>query len=200
MLQGYIISDVSIFSENIWLEIKLKGSDKLALGCVYRSPNSDDDNNDALNAMMLDISQRNYSHMLLTGDFNLPAIDWITESTPNNDHSKEHKFIETTRDCFWYQMIKEPTRVRVNNEPHVLDLVLCNDHQSVSNININSPIGKSDHAVIIFDYECYIERTNFKKEKILYNKADYSEIRNYLKQLNWNKLMEDCESDVNKQW
>ena len=69
----------------------------------------------------------------------------------------------------------------------------------MSNININSPIGKSDHAVILFDYECYSERTNFK-EKILYNKADYSEIRKYLKQLNWNKLMEDCDSDVNKQW
>jgi exonuclease III len=33
------------FEENSWCEIKLKGSDRLLVGCVYRSPNSDVINN-----------------------------------------------------------------------------------------------------------------------------------------------------------
>ena len=33
------------FDDSIWVEIKLKNNDKLAIGCIYRSPNSDQTNN-----------------------------------------------------------------------------------------------------------------------------------------------------------
>ena len=40
-----------------------------------------------------------------------------------------------------------PTRVRGQNEPHVLDLVLTDD-EIIDDIEYLSPLGKSDHAVL----------------------------------------------------
>ena len=37
------------FSDSVWAEINLIGNDKLLVGCVYRSPNSSNVNNVALN-------------------------------------------------------------------------------------------------------------------------------------------------------
>ena len=37
------------FNENCWVEVKLRERDKLLIGCIYRSPNSDEANNVKLN-------------------------------------------------------------------------------------------------------------------------------------------------------
>ena len=36
------------FEESIWVEIKLRGGDKLIIGCVYHSSNSNRENNERL--------------------------------------------------------------------------------------------------------------------------------------------------------
>ena len=43
------------FQECIWCNIKLTGSDNLMIGCVYRSPSSNSDNNQKLLEMFLNI-------------------------------------------------------------------------------------------------------------------------------------------------
>ena len=36
------------FQDSVWCKIKLKKADNLLLGCIYRSPNSQEDNNEKL--------------------------------------------------------------------------------------------------------------------------------------------------------
>ena len=42
-----ILSD-SDFSESVWCEISLRDTDKLLVGCIYRSPSSSKDNNNKI--------------------------------------------------------------------------------------------------------------------------------------------------------
>ena len=67
----------------------------------------------------------------------------------------EDKFIETLDNCFLHQHILLPTRCRGNTTPHILDLVLSNEEEMLSEIKHLSPLGSSDHQVISFKYTCY---------------------------------------------
>ena len=70
------------FEESVWCEVKVHGTDKLLIGCIYRSPGkSTKENNDLLNLLMLKCSTMNYSHVLVAGDFNYKDINWETLST-----------------------------------------------------------------------------------------------------------------------
>ena len=198
-LKASEITDVSEFNENIWIDIKLKGSDRLAVGCVYRSPSPNTDN-DALNMMLKDMSQRNYTHIVVNGDFNLPNINWQTWSTSGNENSKEFKFLETVRDCFWYQKIDIPTRARVESTPNILDLILTNNEEYVSDIIDQSPLGKSDHSVLIYNIRCYVDRESYRKEKVFYEKGNYSAMKDELNMIDWELEFEKYRSDVNSQW
>ena len=67
--------------ESVWCEVPLQDDDKLLLGTVYRSPNSTPENNKRLNDLMkVLICDR--SHVLITGDFNHPEIDWVEGTSP----------------------------------------------------------------------------------------------------------------------
>ena len=98
-----------------------------------------------------------YSHLLITGDFNYPKIDWTTWSTDSDNLlDMNNQFIEAMRDSFLFQHVSLPTRARLNNSPNLLDLVLTNEEGMISNLEIHSPLGKSDHGIIYFDFQCYI--------------------------------------------
>ena len=55
-------------------------------------------------------------------------------------------FIEATRDSFLIQHVSTPTKGRSTNEPTLLDLVFTSDEESLENIEITNPLGKSDHS------------------------------------------------------
>ena len=68
------------------------------------------------------------------------------------------------RDCFLYQHVSTPTRVRRNNEPHILNLVFPNEKTMRESNKHQSPLGKSDYEVLEIDFRCYAEKV--KKESI----------------------------------
>ena len=95
----------SIARESIWLEIELKNQDKLLAGCVYRSPSNTKEQNNDFIQMMREMTQHQYSHTLIMGDFNLPKIDWnIWESTSADLADTNNRFIEVLRDAFYINM------------------------------------------------------------------------------------------------
>ena len=54
------------FEEHCWTKVSLRNQDSLLLGCVYRSPNSLDENNERLFEMIADISKTTeYTHLLI---------------------------------------------------------------------------------------------------------------------------------------
>ena len=131
--------------------IKLTENEKIILSHLYRSPNSDNRENDNINKFVELFGHKKYKHRVLLGDFNRKEIDWqtITSSSAEN-----MKFIEATRDAFLHQHIASPTRGRGTNEPSLLDLFFTSDEDSVETIEIGSPLGKSDHSIIKVIYRC----------------------------------------------
>ncbi|CAC5396557.1 unnamed protein product [Mytilus coruscus] len=92
-----------------------------------------------------------------------------------------------------------PTRWRGTNTPHTLDLFLTNEEQMLSNLEYQSPLGKSDHCTMKFDFNCY---TNIKsKPKIikLFSRGNYIKIKEELDKINWIDLLRK-ENDIDKNW
>ncbi|CAG2257804.1 unnamed protein product [Mytilus edulis] len=186
------------YEESVWVHIRLVSGDKLLIGCIYRSPNGQDNNDESLRKLFKDVVSRDYSHILLMGDFNYDKINWETWSTPTNEQSREYKFIECLRDCFLYQHVLKPTRGRINQDPHILDLLLTNEEGMISDVEYLSPLGKSDHSVLTFKFNCYIEETNSERIKFYYDKADLDGLRTDLSNIDWYNIMK--EKSTNEQW
>ena len=60
--------------------------------------------------------------------------------------------MKTCRDCYLKQIVDQNTRARCDNTPSLIDLVLCYDHAEIENLKYLSPLGKSYHCIILFDY------------------------------------------------
>ena len=182
------ISISSEFREFVWIKVNLRGGDKLLCGCIYRSPSSDEDNMKLLMDMLNKVSMdKEYTHILIVGDFNLPDVNWTTWHARSN---MSRAFMECLRDCHFHQMVTEPTRVRVNQEPTTLDLVITNDLNYVPHIERQSPLGASDHCVLYIDFACYTAVDEARSERFNYNKADYEALRREMT-LDWPKIFQD---------
>ena len=124
--------------------MRLRNGDALLFGCIYRSPTQteiSDENNYQLIKLLQKINAENYSHVCLVGDFNYRNINWRTWTTPLAESSKESKFLEVLRDCFFFQHVEEVTRSRGDDKLSLIDLILTNEELQVS------PLGKSDHSL-----------------------------------------------------
>ena len=70
-----------ICNEVCMLELRLRSSDSLLLGCCYRSPTKTDsstENNSKLNQFLKWVSEKRHSHKCFMGDFNYGHINWKT--------------------------------------------------------------------------------------------------------------------------
>jgi uncharacterized protein (DUF4415 family) len=182
--------DTEKATESVWVEIPLCDRDKLLVGAIYRSPSSTDQNNGKINRLLVKATQAGYSHVLMGGDLNHPSINWKEGTTSGSENSIDFKFLETTRDCFLTQHIIEPTHQRNDETAHnTLDLVLTNEEHMVDNIRQTAPLGKSHHSTLVFDFSGYTQRNTKSTVKYLFNKANYDQIREDLRVINWDTTL-----------
>lgn len=191
-------SDVNCQNDEstIWSMVNLKNGDVLLVGVVYRSPSSSDEQNSQLIQTITEMVQRRPSHLLIMGDFNFPGINWEEQSSVGS--CQEHMFLEGFRDWFLWQHCSLPTRFRTQQTANILDLVMTNEEGMIDKINYDVPIGKSDHLVLDWEYQCYARHNVSQQMKYLYNKADYHGMRKALEAEDWENLMhgKNCE----EQW
>ena len=115
------------FCESLSVEIDINKSDKLLVTSIYRSPRFSKEECINLNNLFKEISERQCSHTLIMGDFNFPGINWTNWTTETGIGDSKYEFIETVRDCYFYQHIQEPTRGRGSNTPSCIDLIFSNE-------------------------------------------------------------------------
>ena len=120
----------------------------------------------------------------MAGDFNYKGINWESWTTKWGKSSEPGGFVEAIRDAFLFQHVLEPTRKRGSDEPSILDLILTNEELQVSSLVHSSPLGKSDHDVILFNYHAYLDETKPKTVRS-YGKGDYLKMREKILQENW---------------
>src|SRR5437870_2208406 len=146
------------------------------------------------------LSNSNLS-ICIVGDFNLPLMDWDNNLSPNHDVYTE--FLSYFTNNSLLQLVKFPTR-----ENNLLDIILSDHSQQISNISSFAPIGTSDHLTLLFDlaleydiesnictdalFVSNIDCYNFSNYK--YNLADWANIRIYLSTINWYELFGKCVS------
>ena len=91
----------------------------------------------------------------------------------------------------------EATRWREGQEPSTLDLIFTNKEGLVSDVKVHSPLGKSDHGIIMFKIHCECTKESRKTPRYLYNKANYAQIRKDL-DIDWEKELNG--KDVSTCW
>ena len=80
--------------------------------------------------------------------------------------------------------MERPTRRRGEDEPSVLDLIFTNEAMQVSEVVHSPPLGKSDHDVLTFEFQCYVDYSK-SKERYMFQKGKYAEMREHLSNSNW---------------
>ena len=81
-------------------------------------------------------------------------------------------------DAYLYRHVEQGTRRRGSDEPFVLVLVLTDEFMQISDIAYDSPLGKSYHSTLIFQFDYYVEKPT-QTETFNYLKGDYEyELRN----------------------
>ena len=194
-----------IFSPSIFCKVKAStvSDDMFTLGVIYRSPNSSHIENDRLNKLIKSVASKflkSGEKLILLGDFNFPDICWLTESSDKPQHSDSNTFLNTIHECYLTQFIKQPTHFRAQQTPTLIDLILSNDPDFISNIDYNPPFGKSHHCVITFDIDVYTAKGKSNPVfKYLYNKGDYDAMREYARQVKWNEVLVEGDS-IDQQW
>lgn len=143
----------------------LKGKDKLTLGVLYRPPN-----------LGRASGSKNVCFM---GDFNYRNIDW--EGMVGDLESED--FLKVIQDNFLKHTVTEPTRG--NN---ILDLVLTNNENMVSELDVGGELGGSDHKEIRFNLDwAVIHKLNIVLVPD-FRRANYEGLRRHLEEVNWRTL------------
>ena len=175
-----------------------KGKDRLLVVVIYRSPNSNDCQNKNLIELMEKIGDMTNSHKLIMGDFNLPEIDWNQQISRAPVGHFSGRFLESWRDCFFFQHIKEPTHFRGLQQANVLDLVITNEEGMLSDLVFGEPVGKSHHVVISWTFNCYAVKSSSSRMIYSYIKGNYLAMNQRFLKVPWQEMMLD--RTVDEMW
>ena len=175
--------------EHLWVKLKLRGSDCLTIGCIYRSPSSSDQDSIAnLNGLFQTVRGLHSSHLLIAGDFNLPQIDWNAKLSSAPTSHVSHRFLEMLNDNFLFQHVDKPTRFRPNFTPSVLDLIITNEPDMVTSLAYLPGLGASDHLILHFTFRCYTPEFKTQQAKLNFYRANYPQLRQLIHEADWDDL------------
>lgn len=161
---------------------------ELRLICVYRPPSCDAEKSEKLMEMISDLVCCS-KPCLISGDFNLPDIDWsVTDIKSSNSLSSS--FLDIFKSNGLTQYVKDGTR-----KSNILDLVLTNDDKLLTKIDTKPSIGSSDHESLIFGLS-FTYTKPLQMFKQLFHKADYDKINEHLLGKDWTSLF-SCIDNVN---
>lgn len=118
--------------------------------------------------------------VLITGDFNLPKINW---DTPNGITVADSFFVEFISSLNLIQHVKFPTRGQ-----NILDLLLTNQENSIQNLIHLPPFQKSDHFSLNFKICFKLAKSENKCVRNFF-KGDYDRLNHYFLNVNWSEIL-----------
>ncbi|XP_071150348.1 uncharacterized protein [Mytilus edulis] len=163
-----------------WNKIQVQGSKPLYTECFYRQPN-----NEAVSLQKLDESlgrlthNQNLPNIVLTGDFNIPDIQWKDAYSIRSPQQYNLEVNETILNITNEHNLEQQniTPTRGNN---ILDLVFTTNNNLIESISVES--GISHHEAVIVDIKTKVKLTKKKPRKtFLYSKGNIPAIKTRLK-------------------
>ena len=136
--------------------VSLNGlSQKILIAGIYRSPSSPEPDATKELCEFLDaVSEEHYSEVVIVGDFNYPEIDWAESRSRAGLQHQASSFLSAVQENLFTQHITEGTHYRSGQMSNILDLVITGNKDSITNLDMEAPLGRSDHAVITFTLMC----------------------------------------------
>jgi hypothetical protein len=190
-----------VFSPSVVCRLILPNKESYVFAVVYRSPNCFENENLNLNAFMEKLFEVNKNEkVILTGDFNYPDINWAEEISIKGVDHPASRFLECFHQQYLFQHITQPTHYRVLQQPNILDLVITNKEDIVSDITYLPPLGKSHHPVL--EFALTMDSAPYgRSEQIKYqfNKGDYTAMREHVGMVAWPELLLE-EDSVDECW
>ena len=188
----YVRKELCAWSEKVTTNfnqcscVKIKGSSNvLSLYTVYRSPNSTGAND----ALLYKWIEEMRGLFVIIGDFNFPGIEWKT----GRCDKKGGEFVEVIDDNFLQQHVDEATQRSGN----ILDLVITNDPNLVSQVEMEGKLANSDHDIITTTINLETDAKNNNRRTRNYNNADYDEMKKMMRR-NWEEELRN--KDVEGSW
>lgn len=139
---------------------------------------------------LTELVQKSPKPVILMGDFNLPDVDWNLYSAPAN--AIYDMFIKFINEFGLSQLVCTPTRLSDTCKNSILDLLITNTHNVISEINVQIPFSTSDHCVIQFSINNpaannspWIHSDDDEELYYDFKNADYEMIERFLATVNW---------------
>ena len=144
---------------------------------------------------MAEATNLNTNMLVVMGDFNYKEIDWANNKVAAGTNHPANKIYDVINDLFLTQLVLEPTRYRQGENSNVLDWVITDNPSKINNVQHGPPLGeKGDHCTICFDLTVTHNRSN-NVGILLYNKADFSQIRQFLSSIDWPEMTNDLNTE-----
>ena len=189
--------DLDIDCEIVWAQLQLSNCKSLLLAAFYRPPST---NIEYLQTLDTSLSRINADKDIwLSGDFNLPDIDWTALSPhdppdidlidpiiPHTNRRQLHDtFVDTINNYSLAQTVLTPTRTQTKTRPdgaggpytisNILDLFLTNNILNITNTQVVP--GLSDHDIVLVDADLRPTRHQQRRRPVfLYSRADIDKI------------------------
>ncbi|GMT09751.1 hypothetical protein PFISCL1PPCAC_1048, partial [Pristionchus fissidentatus] len=161
--------------ELLAVDLDING-DLIRFVCIYRNPKATTLQTDALLKSIIDLCSCPQP-TVITGDFNLPDIDWPLFK--ENVTPASQLLVDLCQSIKLAQLVKDPTR-----KGNILDLVLCNSPGLISNTEVGNPFDISDHQTVQFQLSLSHSVPVFTLRRD-YKKADYALINCQLANVDW---------------
>lgn len=107
---------------------------------VYKVPNGTSALSVQMSKAISDLVSSNRT-CILCGDFNMPDINWASNSGPIATTSPSNFFLKLCADHCLTQYVTSKAL-----GDNTLDLVLCNDKFIIKDLAVRPPVGSSDHS------------------------------------------------------
>ena len=156
--------------EVLAIKIDTDKGDSLVIALMYRSPSSTKEDSKLIRQAIEEISNMNSTDIIIMGDFNYKEINWEDEKGSGKE---QDKFIACVQQNMLSQHVKDVSRFRGDNKPSSrVDLVFANEEDMISEMEYQSPLGKSDHKVLVFQADITVKRNIKLDKKRIYKKAN----------------------------
>ena len=87
---------------------------------------------------------------------------------------------------------------QLGSKSNILNLVFTNEKGMIDDTVYESPLGKSDHSVLIITFRCYAEIASYIQLKYYYDQGDYNSMKTKLDHTDWGEILGT--STINHQW
>ena len=126
--------------------------------------------------------------VVITGDFNLPSIDWTNPSSHVRGDNMESQFVECCNMNGLEQLISLPT----HKDGAILDLLLTSDPDLICEMYLFPPPFPSDHMAIAFDLRLQSELSKQHPKKLSFREMNEGQIAAHLDAIHWPTFFLGC--------